>query len=63
MLATTPGTHRIAPIEKEFLGQWFHFTSYVREASGGRTCSAQATWRFRHTETCLLRPELFSGLA
>ncbi len=27
LLATTPGTHRIAPIEKEFLGQWFHFTS------------------------------------
>ena len=27
MLATTPGTHRIAPIEKEFLGQWFHYTS------------------------------------
>jgi SAM-dependent methyltransferase len=27
LLATTPGIHRIAPIEKEFLGQWFHYTS------------------------------------
>jgi SAM-dependent methyltransferase len=27
LLATNPGITRIAPLEKEFLGEWFHFTS------------------------------------
>jgi SAM-dependent methyltransferase len=27
LLATNPGITRIAPLEREFLGEWFHFTS------------------------------------
>jgi SAM-dependent methyltransferase len=34
LLATNPGITRIAPLEREFLGEWFHFTSMSARRAG-----------------------------